>query len=409
MEQKFIYESITPNSPKWNQCIERESHLEERLDDIRSKFWRDYNRLLHSQAYRRLKHKTQVFHATHNDHICTRIEHVGHVASVSYTICDFLGLNKELAQAIAIGHDIGHAPFGHDGEHILATLAKKYYGGTFWHEKNSLHFADNIETLLNSNGIHENLSLTYAVRDGIISHCGEVNEKVIFPREEAIDLKLMNIPNEYSPYTWEACVVKVADKISYLGRDIEDALRLNILNINQIDELLAILNPLSTVTFEQINNTVLIHNFILNLCQNSNPETGIGFTDEYYHALTRIKHFNYKHIYLHHRLNNYNKYAALILNSIFELLDELYDSDMAILNNNLDEIKKQNLTIITHFEKWIIQFSNYSPYLRTSLKYQNKIIYSLQKRSEYRKSIIDFISSLSDNFAIDCYQEIIRF
>ena len=406
---QFTNEATNLNSPKWENAIAREALLIDRPDEIRSKFWRDYNRLLHSKAYRRLKHKTQVFHATHNDHICTRIEHVGHVGSVSYTICDYLGLNKELAQAIAIGHDIGHAPFGHDGEHILGNIAKKNYGGNFWHEKNSLHFADNIETLTNSEGCHENLWLTYAVRDGMISHCGEVNEKVLFPRTEAIDLRQINNPNEYAPYTWEACVVKIADKISYLGRDIEDALQLNILNQDQIEELRTILIPTASISTDQINNTVLIHNFILDLCHFSSPERGIGFSDPYYLALTKIKAFNYKHIYLHPRLNNYNKYAELIITSIFEALDSIYDSDALILQKNIEFQRKLYPELINHFEKWLLVYSNLKPSYRTENKYRNKAIYTISKTNEFRKAIIDFISSLSDNLAIDLYQQIIRF
>lgn len=407
--KKFSKEAINIDSPKWEQCVQRETFLIDRTDEIRTKFWRDYNRLLHCGAYRRLKHKTQVFHATHNDHICTRIEHVGHVSSVSYTICDYLGLNKELAQAIAIGHDIGHAPFGHDGEHILSELAKKSYGGYFWHEKNSLHFADNIETLVNTDGISENLNLTYAVRDGLISHCGEANEKVQFPRAEAIDLKTITAPNEYAPYTWEACVVKVADKISYLGRDIEDALRLNILNQHQIDELQSIIQHITSINIEKVNNTSLIHNFVLDLCNFSSPENGLGFSEPYAHTLSKIKAFNYKNIYLHPRLNNYNQYSDLVLSSLFEIMDNLYDHDINLLKEKVADEKNLYPMLIGAFEKWLMIYSDYAPSYRTGQKYQNKLVYNLHKRSDYRKAIIEFLSSLSDNFAIDCYQEIIRF
>lgn len=406
--KKFIQEAITPENPKWIQCIEREAMLQDRTDEIRSKFWRDYNRILHCRAYRRLKHKTQVFHATHNDHICTRMEHVGHVSSVSYTICDYLGLNKELAQAIAIGHDIGHTPFGHDGEQVLSQLAKKYYGGHFWHEKNSLHFADNIETLTNEDGFQENLNLTYAVRDGLISHCGEVNERVLFPRNEAIDLKTISMPNEYAPYTWEGCVVKVADKISYLGRDIEDALRLHILNDSQIDELLAILDPIATLNFEQINNTSLIHNFVLNLCHNSSIQHGIGLTEPYYNALSKIKAFNYKNIYMHPRLNTYSRLVELVLTSLYEVMDNLYDEDPIILARHLKEAKKLYPRLIEHFEKWLIIYSNFAPSARTEGKYLNKMIYNLQKNNDYRKAITDYLSSLSDQFALESFEELIR-
>ena len=157
MKDSFASVKTDEKNPKWQQCIKRENTLYNRGNDIRSEFKRDYTRLLHCEAYRRLKHKTQVFYAPQNDHICTRIEHVNHVASVSATIAKYLGLNQELTEAIAIGHDIGHAPFGHTGEDILNSLIKNQKEGKnapkkFWHERNSLFFADFIETLQDPDG-----------------------------------------------------------------------------------------------------------------------------------------------------------------------------------------------------------------------------------------------------------------
>ena len=116
-----------PGCAGWDKLIARRSALYEREDDIRTPFARDYTRILHSNAYRRLKHKAQVFCNIDNDHICTRMEHVTHVESVSYTIAKYLGLNDELTQAIAAGHDLGHAPFGHQGEKILGNLRKSIW------------------------------------------------------------------------------------------------------------------------------------------------------------------------------------------------------------------------------------------------------------------------------------------
>ena len=192
--------SASPKNPKWTKMIERKEALYKQKDDIRNDFERDYTRILHSTAYRRLKHKTQVFFATQNDHICTRIEHVNHVVSVSYTLSTFLGLNTQLTNAIAIGHDLGHAPFGHAGESILSELSETQIGEKFWHEKNSLRFVDKIETLLDPRGKECNLDLTYAVRDGIISHCGEVDETALAPRAEAIHLENIAESNQYPPY-----------------------------------------------------------------------------------------------------------------------------------------------------------------------------------------------------------------
>ena len=145
--KKFINEKADINNPKWNNLIHREKEIYKRENDLRSDFERDYNRILHSNAYKRMKHKTQVFFSPTSDHICTRMEHVSHVDSISYTISNTLGLNTELTKAISIGHDLGHAPFGHQGERILSEISKKYIGDSFWHEKNGVNIVDNIELL----------------------------------------------------------------------------------------------------------------------------------------------------------------------------------------------------------------------------------------------------------------------
>lgn len=228
MEGKFKEYSAIPNNPNWEKIIKREKEIYKRENDMRSEFERDYTRILHCNAYRRLKHKTQVFFSPENDHVCTRIEHVMHVESVSYTIAKYFGLNTELTKAIATGHDIGHSPFGHAGERILSEISQKEIGENFWHERNGMEYVDKIELLQDMNQNWQNLNLTYAVRDGIISHCGEIDENSLRPREEYINLYDYEYPNQYAPYTWEGCVVKIADKISYLGRDIEDAITLGI-------------------------------------------------------------------------------------------------------------------------------------------------------------------------------------
>ena len=116
MKGAFKEVSANPENPKWETMVSREFPLYARDNDIRSEFERDYTRVIHSNAYRRLKHKTQVFYSPENDHICTRIEHVNHVESISYTIAHYLGLNEELTKAIAVANDLGNSPFGHKGE-----------------------------------------------------------------------------------------------------------------------------------------------------------------------------------------------------------------------------------------------------------------------------------------------------
>ena len=132
--------SMNETNVKWENSIKRKYDLYSRNNDIRSEFERDYTRVLYSKAYKRLKHKTQVFYSPENDHICTRIEHISHVESISYTIANYLGLNVELTKAIATAHDIGHSPFGHKGESILSEISKRDIGESFWHEKKWIRF-----------------------------------------------------------------------------------------------------------------------------------------------------------------------------------------------------------------------------------------------------------------------------
>ena len=139
--------------------------------DVRSPYYRDTTAIIHSSPFRRLKHKTQVFFAPSNDHICTRMEHVLHVASIATAICRAMGLNDEMAWAIGVGHDLGHTPFGHIGEYILSDLMVQKGFDPFQHEVNGLRVVDFLS----------HLNLTYAVRDGIISHCGEHFIRTISP------------------------------------------------------------------------------------------------------------------------------------------------------------------------------------------------------------------------------------
>jgi len=405
VDRKFNTVATVEGNPKWEQSIARKKEIYKRDNDIRSEFLRDYNRILHCTAYRRLKHKTQVFFATGNDHICTRIEHVNHVSSVSYTIANYLGLNTELTNAIAIGHDLGHAPFGHEGEKILESYVAKKLCNKFWHEKNSLRFVDSIETLTDPDGREQNLNLTYAVRDGIICHCGEVNTSAIFPRDDNIDLYEIRQASQLSPFTWEGCIVKIADKISYLGRDIEDAMTLRILDSSQLEQLRSIVkSTLGVDDIREINNTVLMHNFMIDLCENSSPDKGIVFSGKYLEFIDMVKDFNYKQIYAHKRLEKFKKYAELVINTIIETLEEFYDGE-----NTLAHISdKQSIypSLADSFCSWL---RKYSTGFEADGKMQNEKIYNLQEYASFVQAIVDYISGMTDSYAIKIFNEIIRF
>ena len=389
MKGKFKEYSATPNNPNWEKIIKREKEIYKRENDMRSEFERDYTRILHCNAYRRLKHKTQVFFSPENDHVCTRIEHVMHVESVSYTIAKYFGLNTELTKAIATGHDIGHSPFGHAGERILSEISQKEIGENFWHERNGMEYVDKIELLQDMNQNWQNLNLTYAVRDGIISHCGEIDENSLRPREEYINLYDYEYPNQYAPYTWEGCVVKIADKISYLGRDIEDAITLGILD-EKLEELYKILKQK-----EVINNTVIINHLIGDLCENSSPEKGLCFSEGTFKMLKEIKEFNYKYIYKAERLKPSARYFNIIINEIYS----------TIKNNYGKKDKSVNPEVIESFEKWLSNYWN----LKRNDKNKNDVIFDMKNERDFCKAIIYYISGMTDNFAIETYNKIVGF
>lgn len=396
-------------NPNWEKHIERQKELYKRENDIRSEYERDYTRILHSLAYRRLKHKTQVFFNIDNDHICTRMEHVQHVESVSCTIAKYLGLNVELTRAIAMGHDLGHAPFGHEGEVELTKIREELGLDSFWHERNSLRIIDNIELLEDNQKNYKNLNLTYAVRDGIISHCGEIDENGIIPRKEAIDLNTFSRSGEYQAYTWEGCVVKIADKIAYLGRDIEDALRLHFIDNKEISKLIKISKKYNE---KVINTTVIIHNFIISICENSSPENGIRLSDKYNSMLNEVKAFNYNAIYKNEKFNIYRKYVALIIRSIFDTLMDLFDYTNTPVK--LLKMIKTYPILIKDFLHHLNQYSNFKhtnpDVARQVEKYKNTKIYgSLETKELYTQAIIDYISGMTDRYAITVFNELIKY
>jgi len=410
--KKNLFRDVAATSfnPNWEKLTERVNPLYSRSDDIRGPFDRDYTRILHSLAYRRLKHKTQVFFNVDNDHICTRMEHVSHVESVSNTIAAHLGLNCELTKAIATAHDLGHAPFGHDGESILRKLSKEYLDEDFWHEQNGLRFVDNIELLEDNYKVLKNLNLTYAVRDGIISHCGEVDENGLRPRENFIDFCEFDRPGKYQPITWEGCVVKISDKIAYVGRDIEDAINLGFLDDTQKNRLL----KMARVNDENVlNTTVIMHNLIIDICENSSPEKGICLSEKYLNQLQEIKDFNYEYIYGNRRLNPFRRYAELIISEIFWTLLPLYSSEHTF--ENLKKQKAYYPLLMSSFEKWLAQYCDGDIVPEGELKSlalsaeNNKIYQRLEMKELYIKAMIDFISGMTDSFAIKIFNELITY
>jgi len=403
MKEIFSNVAMTSNNPKYDNCISRIENIYNRDNDIRTEFYRDYTRILHSTAYRRLKHKTQVFFATNNDHVCTRIEHVNHVESISYTISKYLGLNTELTSAISIGHDVGHAPFGHQGETVLKEIIKTENVDTFWHERNSLFFIDFIETLPDDLGYNKNLNLTYAVRDGIVCHCGEIDEDKIVPRDDFIDLEEIKKPNQYSSYTWEGCVVKISDKIAYLGRDIEDALTLKFLEQHDVDSLLENFQEIFSkkMLMKDLNNTNIMHNFIVDLCNNSNPDDGLKLSAKSFKFMKFIKDFNTKNIYTNEKLEPFKKYAFLMITTIYEAIVIHYQH--ILKEKELPKNVRSDLLRET-FKTWINKYT-----VSSDNEIKNRKVFNLSDEKEFKKCAIYYISGMTDNFVISVFDELNSF
>ena len=429
MKNSFFSVRLDENNALYEQAIKREHALYERGNSIRSEFDRDYTRLINSLAFRRLKHKTQVFLAPTNDHVCTRMEHVIHVKSVSETIAKYLGLNTDLTSAIAIGHDIGHAPFGHHGEDCLNTILKEQSNNTdtsknsfannangkkFWHERNSLFFADYIETVQDPQGIERNLNLTYAVRDGLICHCGEIDQLSITPRREAIDLYSIKQAGSVQPYTWEGCVVKISDKIAYLGRDLEDARRYHIIDMSAYRALREIVANTLGVDFsskaQAINASVIVNALVADLCAHSSIEEGLCFSKNYFDFLTELKKFNIKYIYNHWRLVEFEKYATLVIKTVFDMLMRTFPY---AASGKVGLSLKYFPQLRDSWEDWLVKYSNYESAgtvdRKNSLHYETLPVFDCTRIDSYTKCTVEYISGMTDHFAIAIYNEIISF
>lgn len=341
---------------------------------IRGEFFRDQTAIIHSMPFRRLKHKTQVFFSPENDHVCTRIEHVLHVATIGATICKGLNkkgweLNSEMAYAIGLGHDLGHSPFGHAGETALNRRLNADY--QFIHEVHSLRVVDKLCN--EGNG----LNLTYGVRDGIINHNGEKLQQSIKPftkpnsLEEIRDRK--NVATSY-----EGCVVRFADKVAYLGRDIEDALVANFISIDDIPE--------SIRTEVGSNNGEIINNLIVDIIQTSHDSDEIKFSDEMYEKVKILQNFNYKYIYGHPTIVHYRKMGENILEELFDFLLELYGEH----GQNFDYYEQSILELVRHFGEYINKY---------------KSVYEAEGMVP-KMIVCDFIAGMTDGYALKAFHQI---
>jgi dGTPase len=301
---------LAPNATLSSAGVRR---LDEKLHEgeYRPAFSVDVDRILHSLAYTRYIDKTQVFYLIQNDHITHRVLHVQLVSKIARTIGRFLGLNEDLIEAIALGHDIGHAPFGHDGERHLSEICLRHGIGTFQHNIQSVQFLTRVER----KGRGWNLCLQTI--DGILCHDGEIHDRVLRPQngktfallDDAIRAKKENPSLRLVPMSLEGCVVRIADTISYIGRDIEDAIRIHLIQRTDLpDDCVALLGN---------TNGTIVFNLVTNVIQESYQKDHVGFSHDVSEALKKLKRFNLEKIYMNPNIKSQTGSLANLFETLF--------------------------------------------------------------------------------------------
>jgi dGTPase len=343
--------------------------LRPREEDIRGPYFRDQTAVIHSMPFRRLKHKTQVFFSPDNDHVCTRMEHTLHVATIAAAICRALGLDVDLAQAISLGHDLGHAPFGHRGEEVLDELLEKQ--GGFNHELYALRVVDKLA----NDGA--GLNLTYGVRDGIVCHCGEKYEKQIVPRKEKTNLEDIKKLGIY-PCTYEGCIVRMSDKISYLGRDIEDGIRAGLIDEKEV--------PAGIREKLGRKNGEVIDTLVNDIIAESRHTGTISFSDENHQLMRSLYDFNMGHIYTSAPLEEYGMFCEKILRTLFQELGALY----VRLGRDFDRYNADPVPLFRRFGRHVQKLS---------------AVYE-EEKTPTEIIVGDYIAGMTDNYALTCVHEV---
>ena len=283
---------------------------------IRTEFQRDRDRIMYSNAFRRLKYKTQVFLSPLGDQYRTRLTHTLEVAQIARTITRAMRLNEDLAEAIALGHDLGHTPFGHSGE----TALREIYSETFAHNEQSLRIVDRLEK--NGHG----LNLTREVRDGILKHSKGFG--TILPED----------PSEKA-ITLEGQVVRVADIMAYLNHDLEDAIRSGVISDRQVpDRCIRVLG-----TSHSQRATSMVHDLVFN-SRESNGSLELQLSDEVHDAVMDLRAFLYDNVYRSDHVHNEFVKAKKILSELYghfikneaDLKKELAAMNLPALGDNGD-------------------------------------------------------------------------
>lgn len=344
--------------------------LKEDVEDIRPIFYRDIDRIIHSSGYTRLIDKTQVYSFIQNDHITRRVLHVQLVSKIARTIGRSLALNEDLIEAMALGHDIGHTPFGHKGESLLNSICEKEGIGYFCHNAQSVRILQDIE----------GLNISMQTLDGILAHNGEIlknryEHNIEKTKEEfAEDLFKAFHEKDYSrkivPITIEGSVVRLSDVIAYIGRDIEDAITLGIIERNELPEF--------SRRVIGDNNSKIVDTLIKDVIINSLNKPYLSFSQNIFEALIELQEWNFQKIYNSEKANaNYDKIEKLFTRLYYYYLEKLSEVNVK------EELKKNT---ITSSEKVLYNFVN---------KMMEK------PGEDIKRVIVDYIAGQTDKFFLN--------
>lgn len=345
--------------------------LVEEENDIRPNYFRDIDRIIHSLSYTHYIDKTQVFSKQKDDYISKRMVHVQLVSKIARTIGRGLNLNEDLIEAIALGHDIGHVPYGHVGEAILNKISLEYNEGMFNHNVQSVRTLMEIE----AGGKGKNLSLQ--VIDGILCHNGEfISDKYapkfkntnIFKEEYKKCYYDIDTLKHLTPMTLEGCVVRISDIIGYIGRDIEDAIKLGILKKESI--------PKNIKDVLGDNNRDIINTVILDILDNSIDKPYIKMSEEVYEAIKSLKDFNYKNIY----------YKA----------------------NTKEDLKNYEIMFRTLFKKYVKDIESKNDRSSIYKTYLNYMTDEYNNNTTTYRKVIDYIAGMTDLYFNHEYNKIKR-
>lgn len=370
MQNKEVYENMKIKGLSLYACpYEKGIRFTPEEDDFRPSFYRDIDRIIYSLSYTRYLDKTQVFTHGDNDHLSRRMTHVQFVSKIARTIGRALNLNEDLIEAAALGHDLGHTPFGHVGERILNEISLEHSEGYFNHNIQSVRILMNIENYGNG------YNITLPVLDAIMCHNGEFALGEYHPKNKTKEEFLEEYKSSYydnsilkklRPMTLEGCVVRISDMIAYLGKDIEDAVRLGMINFKDIPE--SISSVLGT------SNREIVNNIIIDIINNSRNKNYIKLSDKVYNAIVALKKYNYENIYN----KAYTDEELYNIKNMFNVLYNIYLEDLT--NKNSESII-------------------YTSYL-------NSMNDDYKNNNSNERIVLDYLAGMTDDYIIKQYNKL---